>query len=678
MVNNLNQPLQDNLTDQQVNPSPIQSDGQFPLSSVSNKKKFIIPVAILLVILVGAFVAFSKLPFATKENIPQLDTVLNKQTSRVLEAKFAHFQYLSKPNFGKAISSSFAQPNEYTIKSSLPSAEQVVSRSKISLIPIAFAGGEVHLSVYKADRHEVTKDDAMNLAAKFGMSGEPKKDGFNPPSYYGLIWDNSNAYFAVSGGSGTGGYEYYPKGPGLSGSAPSDDEAKSKAKDFLIQKGLIDDSYIISGVLGNVSDISKRSGYREDHKQVYFRKKLQGYQVYDWISGGGSPIADKIEVWVGVDGRILYAFDPSFWTTVSLNDKTDYLLKEPIAVFEDIKAGRGKLAWIDYDAINISSGGYGPSGPVGNFAIYGRLKNVEIEGVDLAYYHQQEGIETPEFYQPIYLFKAQATLDWKDDYRVDYEGDKFIQGKRTTVTLVASATPDNYFFETPVTLAEGGITQPSAPVPIYYPSVQQNPTPTPTNIQIVIPTNLPQQGKQSFILKLGVVTDLDDPKRNVVLSWEDVASTVKYNIYLKIAGDNEYNQAALVGTGNLSETVGVNKYIDYYFKVQACNANRCIDSNEVFLPQEQKQTFYMKLGVVTPREDPKTEVTLSWSEMTGTVKYNVFLRNSKTEEYGAALAGTGELSYTAVVNRYNDNYFIVQACSNETCYPSNEIFFPKQ
>lgn len=677
MVNNPNQPLQDNLTDQQVSPSPIQSDGQSPLSSVSNKKKFIIPVVILLVILIGVFVAFSKLLFTTKENIPQLNTVSNEQTPKVLEAKFAHFQYLAKPNFGKAISSSFAQPSEYSVKSKLPSAEQVASKSKISLIPIVFAGGETNLPVYRASRHEITQDDAMNLASKFGLSGEPKKDGFSPPAYYGFIWDTANEYFSVTGGSGSGGYEYYPKGPGFNGSAPSDEESKTKAKEFLMQKGLIDDSYIISGVLGNVSDISKRSGYREDHKQVYFRKKLQGYQVYDWINGGGSPIADKIEVWVGVNGRIIYAFDPSFWTTVDVNNKTDYLLKEPIAVFKDIKEGKGKLAWIDYDAINISSGGYGQQGPVGNFALYGRLRNVEIEGVDLAYYHQQEGIETPEFYQPIYLFKAQATLDWKDDYKVDYEGDKFIQGKRTTVTLVASATPDNYFFETPVALVGGEITQPVAPIPVYYPLIEQNPISIPISTQVTIATNSPQQEKQSFILKLGVVTDLDDPKRNVVLSWEDVTSTVKYNIYLKIAGDNEYNQAALVGTGNLSETVGVNKYIDYDFKVQACNANRCIDSNEVFLPQEQKPTFYMKLGVVTPRENPKTEVTLSWSEMTGTVKYNVFLRNSPTQDYGAALTGTGELSYTAVINRHNDNYFIVQACNNETCYPSNEIFLPK-
>lgn len=651
-----------------------------PTTPSSKKKAIIIAIVALCILIIGIVAVFYliKFPFSRESLTSGSQREITKTVNQESSAKFAHFQYLPKPKFEKTVSSSFAQPSEYSVKGKLPSAEQVVSKSKISFIPVAFAGGETHLPVYRASRHEVTQDDATNLASKFGISGGPKKDGFNPPAYYGFIWDTTREYFSVTGGSGSGGYEYYLKGPALGGNAPSDDEAKKAAKEFLMQKGLIDDSYIISGILNNVSDISKRSGFREDHKQIYFRKNLQGYQVYDWITGGGSPIADKIEVWVGVGGRILYASDPSFWTRVDVNNKTDYLLKEPTAVFEDLKMGKGKLAWIDYDAIDVSTGGYGPSAPGGNFALHGRLKNVEIEGVDLAYYHQQEGIETPEFYQPIYLFRAQATLDWKDDYIPQGGGEEFLRGKRTTVTLVAPATPDNFFFENPITLSEGGVTQPSAPVPVYYPPVQQNPTPIPTSGQTVIPTNPPQQERQSFILKLGVVTPLDDPKRNVYLSWEDVPGTVKYNVYLKIAGDQEYSQAAVLGTGSLSEAIGVNKYIDYYFKVQACTVNRCIDSNEVFLPQEQKPTFYMKLGVVTPGEDPKTEVTLSWSEYPGTVKYNVFLRNSQTEEYGAAMTGTEELSYTAVVNRQNDNYFTIQACNNETCYPSNEVFLPKQ
>jgi hypothetical protein len=669
-------------SNKQADLDPIKIKNQFPLSTIPSERKSFLPRAILIIlILVLISIFVGKSFFIAKESAPKLSKISNKQTAKVSEGKFAHFQYLSKPTFGNSAPSSMAQPSEYSTKNPLPSAEEVAKKSRISvllnksIILIAYAGGKFMLPVYRENRHEVTKQDATSLAQRFGFSGEPKQNadtGF-------ITWETNNEYFQISGrGSGTGGFEYFLKGSGLSGDAPSDNEAISMAKKYLVQKGIIDDSYIVSGVLNSVGSISRRSGFDESHKQVYFRKKVDGYPVYDWFAGGGSPITDKVEVWVGVGGRIIYAANLTYWTTINANIKTDYLVKEPSAVFEDIKAGNGKLAWVDYDAINITTSGYGPHAPDEDFVLHGKLTNVVVESVDLAYYHKQESIENPEFYQPIYLFKAQATLDWKDDYKVDYSGDRFIQGKRTTITLVAPAVSNNYFFDNSVTLVRGETTQSSVPVPIYYPQPpQQIVTSTPVTPSVVI-ANPSQPEKQSFILKLGVVTDLDDPKRNVYLAWEDVPGTVKYNVYLKIAGDRDYNQAALLGTGSLFETIGVNKYIDYYFKVQACNISHCINSNEIFLPQEQKPTFYMKLGTVTPGEDPKTEVYLSWSEYPGTVKYNVFLRNSPTEEYGPALAGIGELSYTAIINRHNDNYFAVQACNDETCYPSNEILLPKQ
>lgn len=644
-----------------------------------NKKIIFIAVTAVIVLTVALGYIYFNLLVSKEAEVSKSQQDIQKLAQKEIPNRFVHFKYLHKPTFAKTVPSSFAQAGEYSIKDRLPSAQELVKKSKISFLPIAYAGGEIHLPVYKANRHEVTASDAKNLAQRFGFSEEPRKDGFAPPAYYGFIWETDNAYFQVSGGSGSGGFEYYLKGPGLSRKAPSDDEATAKAKEFLSQKGIIDDSYIVSGIHYNVSDISKRTGFREDHKQVYFRKNLQGYPAYAWHIGGGSPIVDRVEVWVGSDGRIIYATDSSYWTTVNLDDKADYLVREPSEVFEDVKAGKGKLAWIDWDAIGVSTGGYGPHAPDGDFLMHGRLRNVVIESVDLAYYHEEKGIEEPEFYQPVYVFKAQATLDWKADYAVDYEADKFIQGKRTSVALAASAVPNNYFFENPVLVGESKPVEQVAPVPVYYPPVVE-PTPTvPTSPKLSVPTPTSPPVKQNFILKLGVVTELEDPKRNIVLSWEEVPGTVKYNVYLKIAGDANYNQTAVVGTGELSTTLGVNKYIDYYFKVKACSSGEsCIESNEVFLPQAQKPTFYMKLGVVTPGEDPKTEVTLSWSEYPGTVKYNVFLRNSQTEEYGTALTGTGELSYIATVNRHNDNYFIVQACNNETCYPSNEIFLPKQ
>lgn len=582
-----------------------------------------------------------------------------KEATNIETSKFAHFQYLPKPEFQGAAPSSLAAPNEYRVKGTLPSAEEVVNKSKISRLPIVYAASPVSLPVYRAKKHEFTASDAAKLAETFGISGDPKREGYEPPGYYGFLWEDEKNYFMVDGGSGTGGFEYYLKVPTPSAVVPTDEEAGQKAKEFLTHKGLIDDTYILSGVGHNLWDISKRSGFREDHKDVYFRKKLEGYQVYDWHVGQGSPIEDKIHVMVGGEGRILYVSNEKYWTSPDLENKTQYTLKEPMGAFEDLKAGRGKLAWLDYDAVGIDTSGVGPIAPDAAFTLHGKLRDVEIESVDLAYYHQPEDIATPEYYQPIYIFKAQATLDWKDDYAVEYEGDKLIQGKRTEVVLVAPAISEGSFFNNTVTLTEGHIPQTLTAAPVYYPqTVDEN--------------------KGKFTLKLGTITPLEDPKRNVYLSWEDVKDTITYNIYLKVIGEKEFNQVGYVSGSKLSETISVNKYIDYQIKVQACQATDCVDSNEVFLSQDQKPTFYLKLGTVTPREDPKSEVYLSWAEYPGTAKYNVYLRNSQTEAYQQALEGIGGLSYTATINRHNDNYFIIQACNDSACYPSNEVFLPKE
>lgn len=585
---------------------------------------------------------------------------------------FVHVQYLHEPTFQKSVATSFAKASEYSVKGRLPSAEELVQSSKLSFIQPVYAGGQVMLPVYTVNRHEISKSDALQLAQQFGLSGEPKRDGFTPPGYYAFIWDSTQEHFEVTGGSGTGGFEYYRKTPESSGTVPSDDEVKRIATEYLQGKGIIDNSYIISGIHGNVSNISNRTGFREDHKQVYFRRKINGYQAYNWTIGGGSPIVDVLEVWVGRNGNVMYATNNSFWSKIDPDRKSEYTIKEPAQVFEDVKAGRGKLAWLDLDAIGVSTGGYGPSAPDGNFARYGTLKNVVIEEVKLAYYHEPRSIDEPEYYQPIYIFTAHATLDWKDSYKVDYEADKFIQGKRTTVVLVAPAVDTRYFFENPVTVTQNApvITSPPS-LSTYYPT---STPPIPTRGASTV-TAVPE--KQTFILKLGTVTAENELKRKVYLSWEEVPTSAKYNVYLKLPGDTEYHQAE-VGTGAVSQELTVNRYIDYIFKVQACTPSKCIDSNEVFLSQEQKPTFYLKLGQVTKQDEPKIEVNLGWSEVPGTVKYNVFLKNEPGQDYGAAFVGISELSYVAIVNGSQDNYFIVQACNNDSCIPSNEVVLPKQ
>ncbi|MDO8473993.1 MAG: CARDB domain-containing protein [bacterium] len=68
------------------------------------------------------------------------------------------------------------------------------------------------------------------------------------------------------------------------------------------------------------------------------------------------------------------------------------------------------------------------------------------------------------------------------------------------------------------------------------------------------------------------------------------------------------------------------------------------------------------------------QVPLTWTNVQGAMKYNVYNKHSQNEAYGAAIAGVGGLSYTATALATQDNYFQIQACSSITCYPSNEVF----
>jgi hypothetical protein len=619
-------------------------------SSAASIRRALVFAVLLLVIVSGLYLY---LPILLNQNNGSKNIAQN--TQNIISTKFAHYSYLPTPTFSNTISSSIAAPSEYHLKNDLPTSSQVLEKSKITLIPTAYAESTASAYVYRANRHQLTEDDATELAAKFGFTTGGKKVGTTPPAYYGTTWDTDLGHFEVTGGSGTGGYEYFPKNGTTSGTLPSDTDVIKIAKDFLQQKGLIDDTFIVSGVLGNVSDISRRSGYQENHKQIYFRKKVDSYPVFDWNIGGGSPIADRIEVWVGLNGRVIYAIDDTYFTHLDPNNKVAYELKDTTAVYNDIKNGKGKLAWLDYDAINISTGGYGPSAPDNNFAIYGKLKDVEITGVKLAYYHEQKGIEDSEFYQPIYIFTAQATLDWKDGYDLsNNEADRYIIGKRTTVTLIAPAVSDTYFFD------KTAPNSTSVQAPIYYPEATSSASPS------------------SFYAKLGLVKQLNGNKREVTISWSSVPSAVKYNVYLKVAGDKDYYQTAIVGTGELSTTISVNKYYDYYFKVQACTSTTCQDSTEVFLSQEQVTTFNLNLNSVTDRDNPKTDVNLNWDKLAGVTTYNIFLKNAATESYNLAQTSTGNLQTTVSVNRHNDNYFIVQACNQDSCFTSSEVFLPKK
>lgn len=139
------------------------------------------------------------------------------------------------------------------------------------------------------------------------------------------------------------------------------------------------------------------------------------------------------------------------------------------------------------------------------------------------------------------------------------------------------------------------ITYENGPKLLPEPLAPQGQLPQASTPQPLAPTSQqPQENKQSFILKLGVITPLDEPKENVLLSWEEVPGTVKYNVFLKTAGESDYSQAPMLSVGTTSTTVSVNKYTNFYFKVEACSSQSCIRSNEVFLPGQQPQTLEPK------------------------------------------------------------------------------------
>lgn len=106
-----------------------------------------------------------------------------------------------------------------------------------------------------------------------------------------------------------------------------------------------------------------------------------------------------------------------------------------------------------------------------------------------------------------------------------------------------------------------------------------NPTPSPA------PQPLPEG---EFYVKIGVQRYTDGPKRYVYLSWSQVQNAVKYNVYARLSDIKEYG-GALVGTGSLSTEIGINAFLDYYAKVDACNSAGCISSTEVFVPRMKKE-----------------------------------------------------------------------------------------
>lgn len=130
------------------------------------------------------------------------------------------------------------------------------------------------------------------------------------------------------------------------------------------------------------------------------------------------------------------------------------------------------------------------------------------------------------------------------------------------------------------------------------PSPTPSPTPSPSSQPQPI---IPPEG--SIYVKVGTQRYVEGPKRYVYLSWNKVEGAVKYNVYVRLSDIKEYG-GALVGTGSLSTEVGINAFLDYYVKVDACNTAGCISSSEVFVPRMKKEE-----GGVIVVPPPSTVIT---------------------------------------------------------------------
>lgn len=86
-----------------------------------------------------------------------------------------------------------------------------------------------------------------------------------------------------------------------------------------------------------------------------------------------------------------------------------------------------------------------------------------------------------------------------------------------------------------------------------------------------------------FYLKTGAIRKLGGNKIGVTLSWSQSANAVKYNVYQRNDKAKPYGPA-IAGIGGLSYEAIVNGTLPNYFQVQACNANTCVKSNDVYVP----------------------------------------------------------------------------------------------
>lgn len=195
-------------------------------------------------------------------------------------------------------------------------------------------------------------------------------------------------------------------------------------------------------------------------------------------------------------------------TKVDRNNKINYVLREPQSVFDDIKSGIGDFAFLRDLTLDTESVAY---------------QQVEIDHVELMYYHEKQAINEPEFYQPVYVFAGVAT----------------VSGMIRSTKVVAPAVLTRY------------ATQP----------------------------------KPDFLLRLGAVTPQKGSNAKVYLSWEEVPQTTSYRLFSRSSSVVPYTTSLLLLTeARFEASIDIRK--DTYFIVQACNEKACFTSNEVVVKKQ--------------------------------------------------------------------------------------------
>ncbi len=156
--------------------------------------------------------------------------------------------------------------------------------------------------VYKTVNSTVSKDDALKIAEKFGMSGPAEESGGRIKCYvvendpYTLEIEEESGYMAYTWDERWKGYDTRDRPENL----PTDEECRKIAETFLTSHGLMPEGAVFSSVSqGGQRIFSNRSGdapiVTYEDRDVHFTDTLSSYPV----AGSGTYVT------IGGDGDVL-------------------------------------------------------------------------------------------------------------------------------------------------------------------------------------------------------------------------------------------------------------------------------------------------------------------------------------------------------------------------------------